>query len=83
MCQSVQSIKDVLPVSETSLKGFRQLSGSARSLILSEIPCVTGRRGSVKIATIKTIKLKLLKMKDFVFFFLVLLSSDPNACVCG
>lgn len=38
MCQARESVKDVLAVNETSLKGSRQLSSPAGFLHLSEIP---------------------------------------------
>lgn len=68
-CVRLQSVKDVLPVNETSLKGSWQLSRPAGSLNLNEIPCVKGKRVSVEITSIRTIKPKLLELKDFCAFF--------------
>lgn len=65
--------KDVLPVNEILLKGSWQLSGPAGSLNLNEIPCVKGKRVSVEIIRIGTLKPKLLELKDFCVFSTVLL----------
>lgn len=82
MCQTTEPVKDVLPVNATPLKGSWQLSGPAGSLNLNEIPCVKGKSVSVEITSIRTIKPKLLELKDFCAFSMVLLSSDPKACLC-
>jgi len=82
MCQTTESVKDVLPVSKTSLKGSWQLSGPAGSLNLNEIPHMKRKRVSVEITSVGTIKPKLLELKDFCAFAMVLLSSDPKACRC-
>lgn len=64
--------KDVLPVSEILLKGSWQLSSPAGSLNLNEIPCMEGKRVSVEIIRIGTLKPELLELKDFCVFSTVL-----------
>lgn len=71
MCQAL--FKDVLPVSETLLNGSWQLPSPAGSLNLNEIPCVKEKRVSVEIIRIGTLKPKLLALKDFCVFSMVLL----------